>query len=228
MASPKLLADSSCVFDSLPTPFSLFGPPSHFLSPFPLFISQLIFHYLQQHENMHILVSIDPNGKPDIFSSMYFSLSLSLRSTFLRRMPLTKKRRVCRAKPRRTLARGRLVLTPWCPPTPLGWSLWLSRPSPGGQSAEPAWTPSHCSAAAGRAYEIISALPLISHVGGLRVRKGKCLPPFSIIVFRGRMGTRILISRLPECFAAPWLLPNMSCLGTLCRRVLVRTTYFAF
>lgn len=127
MASPKLLADSSsCVFDSLPTPFSLFGPPSHFLSPFPLFISQLIFHYLQQHENMHILVSIDPNGKPDIFSSMYFSLSLSLRSTFLRRMPLTKKRRVCRAKPRRTLARGRLVSShpAWMEPLALQAQPW--------------------------------------------------------------------------------------------------------
>lgn len=85
MASPELLADSSsCISYSLPTPFSLFGPLSQFFSPFPLFVSQPIFRYLRQRENMHILVSIHPNGKPDVLSSMYH-MAVFFSVTFLKK-----------------------------------------------------------------------------------------------------------------------------------------------
>lgn len=66
------------------------------------------------------------------------------------------------------------------------------------------------SATAGRACEIISAESLILHMGHLRFKKGKDLPQFTIVPFRGKKGTSILILRLPETLATSWLLPNTS------------------
>lgn len=148
---------------------------------------------------------------------LYVFLSSCLRSIILEKDAFNQRHYVCRAELRRTLARGRLALTPKSPllpvlfPSPPGWGFWLSQRGPGGCLYIASLFSVPSSATARRACEIISAESLILyHTGQLRFRKGKDLPQFTIVPFRGRKGTSILILRLPETLATSWLLPNTS------------------